>query len=84
MSWASPAQGRRGRPRQCPDEVLARVARLRAAGARLTDICSDMNAAGIATPGGGRTWWPSHVHRLLRTVDGEQQLALARTEVADR
>ncbi|MER5381776.1 recombinase family protein [Streptomyces sp. NPDC002688] len=58
------------------------VVRLRADGARLADICNDMNAAGIPTPGGGSTWWPSYVHRLLRTRDGEKQLARARGEAA--
>lgn len=74
---AAPGNGqrRRGRPRQCPDDVLAQVVHLRAAGARLIDICDVMNTAGIATPGSGDHWWPSHVHRLLRTRDGAQMLA---------
>ncbi|MFJ9822261.1 recombinase family protein [Streptomyces sp. NPDC101151] len=83
MSRSSHPQVRVGRPRQCPDEVLSEVVRLRADGARLADICDVMNAAGVPTPGGGLTWWPSHVHRLLRTRDGEELLARAHTEAAE-
>ncbi|HSV64310.1 MAG TPA: recombinase family protein [Mycobacteriales bacterium] len=58
-----------GGPRRCPDDVLDRVVRLRASGARLVDIAAEMNAAGIVTPGGGSRWWASHVSRLLATQD---------------
>lgn len=58
-----------GRPRRCPDDVLAEVVRRRLAGERLTDICRALNDRGVPTPGGGTRWWPSHVHRLLRTRD---------------
>jgi Recombinase len=60
---------RLGRPRRCPDEVLARVLTSRTAGARLVDICAQLNADGVPTPGGGARWHPSHVSRLLRTQD---------------
>ena len=60
---------RLGRPRRCPDDVLARVLALRAAGARLVVIADTMNAGGVPTPGGGARWWPSHVCRLLTTQD---------------
>ncbi|WP_432854856.1 recombinase family protein [Amycolatopsis sp. CA-161197] len=60
-------KGRRGRPRLCPDHVLARVIQLRSRGARYIDICASLNAEGIPTPGGGAQWYPSHLSRLLRT-----------------
>ncbi|WP_158220322.1 recombinase family protein [Kineosporia sp. A_224] len=60
---------RLGRPRRCPDDVLARVLQLRAGGARLVDIAAALNADGVPTPGGGARWWPSHVSRLLATQD---------------
>lgn len=64
----------RGRPRSCPDQVLQDVVQLRQSGARLIDICNALNALGTPTPGGGVRWWPSHVHRLLRTRDGSRML----------
>lgn len=67
----------RGRPRLCPDDVLAFVVSLRASGSRLIDICNLLNAAGVATPGGGSRWWPSHVHRLLHTRAGSRLLTAA-------
>jgi hypothetical protein len=60
-----------GRPRCCPDDVLARVVLLRIKGARLRDICDVMNTERVPTPGGGKRWWPSHVHRLLETYDAQ-------------
>jgi recombinase len=60
-----------GRPRRCPLEVLVRVVSLRVDGARLLDICDTLNAEHVPTPGGGERWWPSHVHRLLRTRDAQ-------------
>jgi hypothetical protein len=44
------------------------------------DICDTLNADGILTPGGGLRWWPSHVHRLLRTRDGRELLDRARSQ----
>jgi hypothetical protein len=61
---------RLGRPRRCPDDVLALVVASRGAGARLADICARLNADGVPTPGGSTRWYPSHVSRLLRTQDG--------------
>lgn len=66
---------RLGRPRRCPDDVLAQVVAYRMAGARLVDICDQLNADAVPTPGGGRRWYPSHVSRLLRTQDARQLLA---------
>jgi len=70
----------RGRPRSCPDEVLARVVALRSNGALHKEICTVMNGDGVPTPGGGRVWWPSHVTRLLRTRDAVALLAAARLD----
>jgi hypothetical protein len=64
----------RGRPRLCPDEILAQVVTMRRAGKRLVDICETLNAAGVPTPAGGARWWPSHVHRLLHTRGAELML----------
>jgi hypothetical protein len=44
----------------------------RAAGARLIDICEQLNAAAVPTPGGANRWHPSHVSRLLRTQDARR------------
>jgi Recombinase len=63
--------GRRGRPRQCPDEVLVRVVTYRMEGLRLVDICERLNADAVPTPAGGARWHPSHVSRLLRTQDAQ-------------
>jgi hypothetical protein len=67
----APSTHRPGRPRRCPLDVLVRVVELREAGAKLTEICDQLNAEKIPTPGGGRRWWPSHVHRLLGTYDAQ-------------
>jgi DNA invertase Pin-like site-specific DNA recombinase len=66
---------RLGRPRRCPDDVLARVVAYRATGARLVDICEQLNADAVPTPAGGVRWYPSHVSRLLRTQDAQQLAA---------
>ncbi|WP_432705868.1 recombinase family protein [Amycolatopsis taiwanensis] len=63
---------RRGRPRSCPDHVLARIVRLRRTGARYVDICASLNTEGIPTPGGGAHWYPSRLSRLLRTRDAQR------------
>lgn len=77
---AKRASGTRlGRPRQCPDDVLTRVVSSRADGATLADIANRMNTGGFPTPGGGSRWYPSHVHRLLRTQDA-QRLSASLTE----
>jgi hypothetical protein len=62
---------RRGRPRLCQIDLLVRVVELRLEGALLAEICNHLNADGVPTPGGGLRWWPSHVHRLLRTYDAQ-------------
>jgi hypothetical protein len=65
------APRRRGRPRCCPDEILERVVVLRGRGALLRQICDELNAEHIRTPGGGMRWYPSHVSRLLGTIDAQ-------------
>jgi len=65
---------RLGRPRRCPDAVLARVVALRRTGVTLTDIAEALNTDGVLTPGGGHRWYPGHVWRLLRTQDAQQLL----------
>jgi hypothetical protein len=47
------------------------VVRLRLDGLLLQEICDMLNDEGVPTPGGGQHWWPSHVHRLLRTLDAQ-------------
>lgn len=65
------ARRRPGRPRSCPYELLVRIVNLYEGGARQQDICDQLNAEGVLTPGGGKHWWPSHVSRLLRTIDAQ-------------
>ncbi|WP_369794616.1 recombinase family protein [Kutzneria sp. 744] len=67
--------GRLGRPRRCPDGVLSVVVDARMARKTLADIAHELNAQQIPTPGGGDTWWPSHVSRLLRSQDARALLA---------
>ncbi len=57
------------RPRRCPDTTLARAVAYRKAGARLVDVCAQLNADGVATPAGSPSWYPSRVSRLLKTQD---------------
>jgi DNA invertase Pin-like site-specific DNA recombinase len=64
------AGGRLGRPRVCPDDVLAFVVALRKQGQSYATIGSALNEAGIPTPAGGPFWHKSHVWRLLHTQDG--------------
>lgn len=57
----------RGRPRQCPDAVVAKIVALRRDGLREREICDELNAGGISTPGGGSHWTPAHVSRQLHS-----------------
>lgn len=66
-----PPPRRPGRPRLCQIDLLLRVVEMRIGGALLVDICNQLNADGVLTPAGGLRWWPSHVHRLLRTYDAQ-------------
>ena len=64
------AQGKRlGRPRQLPDEVVARVEANRNAGMTLAQIADDLNGDNVATAHRGRKWWPSTVAGVLRSVE---------------
>jgi hypothetical protein len=49
--------------------VLEHVVTERARGATLAQIAETLNCASIPTPGQGRRWYASYVHRLLRTQD---------------
>jgi len=64
------AQGKRlGRPRQLPDEIVARVQTHRNAGMTLAQIADDLNGDQVPTAQGGRQWWPSTVAGVLRSVE---------------
>ena len=52
---------RLGRPRSCPDEVLAKIVACRMQGEKLVDIASALNSDAVPTPGGGLRWYPSHL-----------------------
>lgn len=64
------AQGvRLGRPVALPANVRARVVRLRHRhGWSLTRIAARLNSEGVPTAQGGRTWHPSTVAAVLRSV----------------
>jgi DNA invertase Pin-like site-specific DNA recombinase len=64
------AQGKRlGRPRQLPDDVVARIEGRREAGSTLAQIAEDLNGDQVPTAQGGRQWWPSTVAGVLRSVE---------------
>lgn len=58
---------RSGRPPLCSEELDIRVLKLRAEGRTFQYICDELNRNGIPTPGGGKTWYRSHISRLLGT-----------------
>ena len=60
-----------------------RAVLLRLEGSRLQDICDALNAEGVPTPGGGKYWWPSHVHRLRVSSIGLEMICLQPAEVSD-
>lgn len=35
-------------------------------------VCDRFNAAGVPTPGGGPTWYPFYISRLLRTRSAQE------------
>lgn len=78
------SQNRRyvGRPRTCPDEVFYRVLSLHLSGHSYRGICKVFNTENILTPGGGETWWPSHLSRLLRTRAAQEYLQSWRSQVS--
>ncbi|MEV0538197.1 recombinase family protein [Nocardia salmonicida] len=77
---------RRGRPRSCPDDVLALIVSMHRGGSSYREIVSELNARGIRTPGGGHLWYPSHLSRLLNTANVVAQFGRPRTarQCADR
>lgn len=63
----------RGRPRQCSDHILAAIDEMiyqEKMSYRV--VCDRFNAAGVPTPGGGPTWYPSYISRLLRTRSAQE------------
>jgi DNA invertase Pin-like site-specific DNA recombinase len=63
------AQGvRLGRPRQLPDAVVQRILRQRQKGSTLSAIAEGLNCDRVATAQGGKSWYPSTVHAVLRSV----------------
>jgi DNA invertase Pin-like site-specific DNA recombinase len=71
------AQGTRlGRPRQLPDEIVARVEANREAGWTLTRIADDLNDDQVPTAQGGRQWWPSTVAGVLRSVELDRAVVI--------
>ena len=70
-----PPHRKRGRPSRFPETELTRVLTMHRNGVKQEAICAVLNADGVRTPGGGRTWWPSHVSRLLRTVRAQDKMA---------
>ena len=59
---------RLGRPQVLPRQVVARIARERAAGRSLQAIADGLNAEGVATAHGGAKWWPSTVGKAARSA----------------
>lgn len=59
---------RLGRPQVLPGQVVARIARERAAGRSLQAIADALNGEGIATAHGGAKWWPSTVGKVLAAL----------------
>jgi DNA invertase Pin-like site-specific DNA recombinase len=60
------AQGvKLGRPRTMPDELRARIRRMRKRGLSLPAIVAKLNEEQVATAHGGRRWYPSTVRAAL-------------------
>jgi hypothetical protein len=66
---------RLGRPCRCSDSALVWAAVLKAEGLSLADITALFNTAKVPTPGGGPSWYPSYVSRLLKTQDAQSIVA---------
>ncbi|MBA3877399.1 MAG: resolvase [Anaerolinea sp.] len=58
---------RLGRPRLIPDDVVRRIVEERASGATLRAIVDGLNADGVPTALGGRSWYVSTVQSVLRS-----------------
>jgi hypothetical protein len=63
-----PAPALRGRPRQVPEHVVARVKTEHSAGRSLGEIARELNADNVPTAQGGKQWWPSTVRTVLNRV----------------
>lgn len=64
------AQGvKLGRPRQLPEDVVARIAAERKGGKTLQAIAETLNADGVPTAQGGQRWWPATVGVVLRYAE---------------
>jgi len=65
--FALPSRQAGGRPPSCPPQVCAYVIDLQRQGLSLRKISHVLNAEGIPTPAGRKTWTKSTVDRLLHT-----------------
>lgn len=54
-----------GRPEAVDSATVDKLAALKRQGYGWRMIAAKMNAAGIATVGGGRKWWPGTVRAIL-------------------
>ena len=54
-----------GRPPVIDPQVVDRIRVMRGGGATFAVIAAKLNAEGVATPRGGREWWPSTIMRTL-------------------
>ena len=59
-----------GRPRSLPAEVVERVVREREGGRSLRAIAQGLDADGVATAQGGKSWYASTVRSVLRSAAG--------------
>jgi len=59
-----------GRPRSLPAEVVERVVREREGGRSLRAIAQGLDADGVATAQGGKSWYASTVRSVLRSPAG--------------
>lgn len=57
-----------GRPRTLSQEVVDRIVKERQAGMTLQAICDRLAADGVATPRGGKQWYPSTVQGVIRAA----------------
>ena len=66
------AQGvRLGRPRRVPDDVVRHISARRAEGASYPVIAAELNAGGVPTAQGGRSWHPATVRKALLSAERE-------------
>jgi DNA invertase Pin-like site-specific DNA recombinase len=73
------AQGKRlGRPRQLPDDVVARISQNREDGLTLRAIADGLNNDSVPTAQNGRQWWPATVRSVLQSAELDREAELAR------